>query len=80
MAFESVEYQFVLNELNQPVGLKVKQRQDTNKLIEELMLLANKTVAEWAYQLKPRKPFVYRTHDLPSDIKLQELKRFVGRF
>jgi ribonuclease R len=80
MAFESVEYQFVLNAQNQPIGLKVKQRQDTNKLIEELMLLANKTVAEWAYQIKPRKPFVYRTHDFPSDLKLQELKRFVARF
>jgi ribonuclease R len=80
MNFDSAEYKFVLDEDFKPIALSLKQRQDTNKLIEELMLLANRSVAAFVYEQKPRKPFVYRTHDEPSDIKLQELKRFVGRF
>ncbi|MEZ4804420.1 MAG: ribonuclease R [Bacteroidia bacterium] len=80
MNFDSAEYRFVLDENFKPIALSLKQRQDTNKLIEELMLLANRSVAAFVYEQKPRKPFVYRTHDEPSDIKLQELKRFVGRF
>lgn len=80
MAFESTEYKFVLDAEFRPLSMQVKLRQDTNKLIEELMLLANRSVAEFAHGLKPRKPFVYRTHDEPSDLKLQELARFVSRF
>ena len=80
MSFESTEYKFVLDEQFRPVSMKVKLRQDTNKLIEELMLLANRSVAEYIYLGKPRKPFIYRTHDEPSDLRLQELKRFLGKF
>lgn len=80
MSFESTEYKFVLDEQFRPISMKVKLRQDTNKLIEELMLLANRTVAEHIYLGKPRKPFIYRTHDEPSDLRLQELKRFLGKF
>jgi ribonuclease R len=80
MNFESTEYKFMLDENFKPISLQLKVRQDTNKLIEELMLLANRSVAEFVYEQKPRKPFVYRTHDEPSDLRLQELKRFVARF
>lgn len=80
MSFESTEYKFVLDEQFRPVSMKVKLRQDTNKLIEELMLLANRSVAEYIYLGKPRKPFIYRTHDEPSDLRLQELERFLGKF
>ena len=80
MNFESTEYKFVLDEAFKPVAMQVKVRQETNKLIEELMLLANRSVAAFIYDQKPRKPFVYRTHDEPSDLKLQELKRFAARF
>ena len=80
MNFESTEYKFMLDENFKPISLQLKIRQDTNKLIEELMLLANRSVAEFVYEQKPRKPFVYRTHDEPSDLRLQELKRFVARF
>ncbi len=80
MSFESVEYKFKLDDQFKPVEMQVKIRQDTNKLIEELMLLANRSVAAFIYNQKPRKPFVYRTHDEPSDLKLQELKRFASRF
>ncbi len=80
MSFESTEYRFELDEQFRPVSMKVKLRQDTNKLIEELMLLANKTVAQHIYTQKPRKPFIYRTHDEPTDLRLQELKRFLAKF
>ncbi len=80
MSFESTEYRFVLDEYFKPVSMQVKQRQDTNKLIEELMLLANRSVAEFIYNQKPRKPFIYRTHDEPSEQKLEDLKRFLARF
>jgi len=80
MSFESTEYRFVLGEDFKPLSMQVKHRQDTNKLIEELMLLANKSVAEFIYNQKPRKPFIYRTHDEPSDLKLQDLKRFLAKF
>jgi ribonuclease R len=78
--FESNEFKFVLDENFKPLTMQLKLRQDTNKLIEELMLLANKSVAEFVDKMKPRKPFIYRTHDEPSDAKLQDLKRFVAKF
>lgn len=80
MSFESNEYRFVLDDQLRPIDMKVKIRQDTNKMIEELMLLANRSVAQFIYSGKPRKPFIYRTHDEPSDMKLQELKRFLAKF
>lgn len=78
--FESTEYKFVLDENFKPLSMAVKQRQATNRLIEELMLLANQSVATFIYTQKPRKPFVYRTHDEPSDLKITELKKFVAKF
>ena len=78
--FESTEYKFVLDENFKPLSMAVKQRQATNRLIEELMLLANQSVATYVYTQKPRKPFVYRTHDEPSDLKITELKKFVAKF
>ena len=78
--FESTEYKFVLDENFKPLSMAVKQRQATNRLIEELMLLANQSVATFVYTQKPRKPFVYRTHDEPSDLKITELKKFVAKF
>jgi ribonuclease R len=80
LSFESTEYKFVLDEKFKPISMIVKTRQDTNKLIEELMLLANKSVAKFIYTQKPRKPFVYRTHDEPNETKLLELKKFVAKF
>ncbi len=78
--FESNEFKFVLDDNFKPLTMQLKLRQDTNKLIEELMLLANKSVAEFIYKQKPRPPFLYRTHDEPSDMRLQDLKRFVAKF
>ncbi len=78
--FESNEFKFVLDDNFKPISMQVKVHQDTNKLIEELMLLANKSVAEFMYKQKPRPPFVYRTHDEPSEMRLLDLKRFVAKF
>ncbi len=78
--FDSPEYKFVLDKDFKPISMQLKLRQDTNRLIEELMLLANQSVAEFIYTQKPRQAFVYRTHDEPSETKLLELKKFVDKF
>lgn len=78
--FESNEFKFVLDADFKPVSMQLKIRQDTNKMIEELMLLANKSVAEFVYSKKPRPPFIYRTHDEPAETRLLDLKKFVARF
>jgi ribonuclease R len=78
--FESNEFKFLLDDDFKPVMMQLKIRQDTNKLIEELMLLANKSVAEFVEKMKPKKPFIFRTHDEPSENKLLDLKRFVAKF
>ncbi|MES2617796.1 MAG: ribonuclease R [Bacteroidota bacterium] len=78
--FESNEFKFVLDDDFKPLSMQLKIRQDTNKMIEELMLLANKSVAEFVYSKKPRPPFIYRTHDEPAETRLLDLKKFVARF
>jgi ribonuclease R len=79
----STEVKFRLDEQGKPVDVFEKQSQDTNKLIEEFMLLANKAVAE--YIGKPEKnkiiwPFVYRIHDQPNQEKLEDLRKYLARF
>ena len=54
------------------------ESEDAHELIEEYMLLANRYVARYAHGLT--KPFIYRTHDLPSEDKLHELSLFVSQF
>ena len=58
IAFEKAEVKFVLDEKGKPTGVFLKENKDSNKLIEEFMLLANRSVAEWAgrtHQLKGEK-------------------------
>ena len=60
-----------------------KESKEANKLIEEFMLLANRTVAEHIGKVpKNRKPkvFPYRIHDLPDPDKLDDLNQFIARF
>ena len=65
--FESSEVKFILDDDNMPIDVFFKQSLSTNHLIEEFMLLANKTVAKHIGFLKKNaKPFVYRVHDLPN--------------
>lgn len=78
--FGSEEVKFKLDENGKPVGIYQKIMKDSNKLIEEFMLLANKRVAELFGKANPPKPFVYRVHDLPDPEKLKVLKDYIRNF
>jgi len=78
VTFNRREPNFVLDEDNVPIDVFFHESADAHQLIEEYMLLANKYVATYAHGLT--KPFVYRTHDLPSEEKLHELSLFVSQF
>ena len=78
IAFESPEVQFELNELNHPISIFTKERMDTHKLVEDLMLLANREVANYiSKKEKLEIPFVYRIHDQPDEQKLEEYSLFL---
>lgn len=81
--FETTEVKFDLDEKGKPLGLRVKERKDAHKLIEEFMLLANKRVAEYVFAMKKGKvknTFVYRTHDYPDPEKLSAFSVFAKKF
>ena len=80
ISFDKVEVKFDLNDQANPVGVFFKTSKDANKLIEEFMLLANRSVAEFIGNQKPIKPFVYRIHNEPDEQKLNDLKQLVGNF
>jgi ribonuclease R len=76
--FETEEIRFRLDETMTPVALFVKERKDAHKLIEELMLLANRQVALFLSQKKV--PTLYRVHDVPDLSRLKALKVFLEGF
>jgi ribonuclease R len=79
--FESVEVKFNLDALGATLGVYLKERKDSNMLIEDFMLLANRAVCEYVSKQKGRSiPFVYRVHDLPDEEKLNELAELAGMF
>ena len=81
--FDRVEVKFEIDEKGKPVSVYFKESKDANKLVEEFMLLANRTVAERMGKVpKNRKPkvFPYRIHDLPDPEKLDNLSQFLSRF
>ncbi|MBW3469764.1 ribonuclease R [Arthrospiribacter ruber] len=79
--FETVEVKFKLDEKGTPLGLMVKERKDIHKLIEEFMLLANRTVAEYVFnQNKGKDTFVYRIHDNPDTERLETFANFAKKF
>ncbi|HZG01198.1 MAG TPA: RNB domain-containing ribonuclease, partial [Chitinophagales bacterium] len=81
--FETVEVKFKLDEDGVPIGVYVKERKDSNMLIEDFMLLANRLTAEFMSTRKLRgapHPFVYRVHDLPNEDKIEDLKLMAGAF
>ena len=74
--FDRVEVRFDIDEKGHPTGVFFKESKDANKLIEEFMLLANRTVATYigkASGKKKPKAFVYRVHDMPDPGKLSDL-------
>ena len=70
LSFDKKEVKFMLDEENQPTGVYFKVSRDANHLIEEFMLLANRSVAEFIGKAKSGQPsgqtFVYRIHDDPD--------------
>ena len=84
LSFDKKGIKFHLGEDNKPTGVYFKVSKDANHLIEEFMLLANRSVAEFIGRSKSGDPtnqtFVYRTHDDPDPTKLQDLSTFVKQF
>lgn len=81
--FDRPEVKFDINEQGHPTGVYFKVSKDANKLIEEFMLLANKTVATFVGKVKgTKKPkaFVYRVHDMPDQAKLNDLATIARNF
>lgn len=80
--FDRCEVRFDIDENGKPVSVYFKESKDANKLIEEFMLLANRTVAEAIGKVpkgKTKKSFVYRVHDLPDTEKMNDVSKFVRR-
>lgn len=84
IAFETTEVRFKLDENGKPLAVVPKQRKDAHKLVEDFMLLANKSVATYIFKMKTankdRNTFVYRTHDLPNPEKISTFSEFAKRF
>jgi len=83
IAFDRAEVRFEIDEKGKPTSVFFKEQKEANKLIEEFMLLANKTAA--THIGKPgkglkAKTFVYRIHDVPNPDKLQTFSVFIKRF
>jgi ribonuclease R len=81
--FDRYEVKFEIDENGKPLSVYFKEAKDANKLIEEFMLLANKTVAEYVGRVpkgKTPKTFVYRIHDLPDPDKMENFAEIVRRF
>ncbi len=79
--FDLPEAKFVLDELGRPVEIIKKMRLDSHRLVEEFMLMANKTVATHIGRHGVKaKPFLYRVHDVPDPDRIGELAVFVSHF
>jgi len=88
IAFDKMEVKFHLDEAGNPTGVFFKVAKDSNQLIEDFMLLANRKVAEFIGKSKTAKDkskenqrsFVYRVHDKPNPDKLEQFAEFVAKF
>lgn len=83
IGFDRSEVRFEVDEKGHPISTYVKVAKDANKLVEEFMLLANRSVTQMiAVVPRGRKPkvFVYRIHDVPDPEKMEKLSGFVARF
>ncbi|MBC7588035.1 MAG: ribonuclease R [Chitinophagaceae bacterium] len=81
--FSSQEVRFKLDEKGKPIGIMIKESKEANKLIEEFMLLANRTVAEMVFKTKVDGkdiPFPYRVHDQPDEEKLLPFIAFAKKY
>ena len=81
--FDREEMRFEVDEKGKPVRCYFKKSKDANKLIEEFMLLANRSVAESIGKVKKgqkAKTLPYRIHDAPDPTKLETLREFIVKF
>lgn len=81
--FSSQEVRFQLDEKGKPIGIIVKESKEAHQLIEEFMLLANRTVAEYVSDITVKDkpvPFPYRVHDVPDEAKLSVFTTFAAKF
>ena len=81
--FDTEELHFDIDEKGHPIRCYFKRSKDANKLIEEFMLLANRTVAESVGRVpkgKKAKVFPYRVHDNPDPEKMETLRKFIAPF
>lgn len=81
--FSSQEVRFKLDEKGNPIGIMIKESKEAHQLIEEFMLLANRSVAENISKIKINGkplPFPYRTHDDPDEKKLLPFAAFAKKF
>jgi ribonuclease R len=80
----SQEVRFVSNEKGKPIGITIKESKEEHQLIEECMLLANKSIAEFVANHKTEDgeeiPFPYRVHDKPNDDKLTPFIAFARKY
>jgi len=80
--FETQEVRFKLDDKGKPIEIYLREMKDSNKLIEDFMLLANRKVAEWVGKKKGTadpKTFVYRVHDAPVPEKLENFTQFIAK-
>ena len=93
ISFDRPEMKVEVDEKGRPVNVYQKVTKEANWLIEEFMLLANRTVAEFVATgckgvgdapakgaRKQAKTFVYRVHDEPNQEKIENLRNFIGNF
>lgn len=83
ISFDRQEVRFEIDEEGHPISVHFKVAQEANMLIEEFMLLANRTVASTVGDTpngKKAKTFVYRIHDQPDPSKINDLATFITRF
>ncbi|MBR3484945.1 MAG: VacB/RNase II family 3'-5' exoribonuclease, partial [Bacteroidales bacterium] len=82
ISFERPEMKVIVDETGKPVDVVQKESKESNWLIEEFMLLANRCVAEFATKkCKAKNPtFVYRIHENPDPEKLDSLRNFAKNF
>ena len=74
--FFTPEVEFQLDDTGKPANVLKKEIKESNMLVEEFMLLANKTIAEKIFS-RGNIPFIYRVHDYPDEEKIEEFSRFV---
>ena len=83
VAFNREEIDFDIDENGRPIAVRAHVSKEANKLIEEFMLLANRTVAAHIGKVpasKKAKAFVYRIHDKPDEEKLQNFADIAAHF